>query len=64
MPQQTLLKTKLVKIKGTWMKLYKDAEAPARYTSWKSINLLIDAALDAAAYDHVILHKPFIPILL
>ena len=64
MIQQTLLKPVMVKINGTWTKLHKDVEVPARYTSWKSINLLIDAALDAAAYDHTILHKPFIPILL
>lgn len=64
MIRQTLLKSKLVKIKGTWQKVYRDAEAPARYTSWKSINLMIDAAIDHSVNDHTILHKPFTPILL
>lgn len=61
---QTLLKPVMIKVNGNWQKLYKDSEVPARYTSWKSINLMIDAALDAAAYDHTILHKPFMPVVL
>jgi hypothetical protein len=64
MIQQTLLKPVMVKINGTWTKLHKDAEVPARYTSWKSINLMIDAVMDQHANDHAILHKPFVPVLL
>ena len=63
MIKQTLTKTVLVKVNGSWKKLQKDTEVPTQYTSWKSINLLIDTILDQSVDDYAILHKPFIPVL-
>jgi hypothetical protein len=64
MMTQTMLKPVMVKVNGNWSKVYKDKEVPVRYTSWKSINLMIDAVMDQHANDHAILHKPFVPVLL
>ena len=63
MMTQTMLKPVMVKVNGNWVKIYKDNEVPTRYTSWKSINLMIDAILDHHVDDHAILHKPFVPVL-
>ncbi len=64
MIDQTLTKSVMVKVNGSWKKLQKDAEVATRYTSWKSINLLIDSVLDQSVDDYAILHKPFIPVLM
>ena len=64
MIKQTLTKTVVVKVNGSWKKLQKDAEVPTRYSSWKSISLLIDTILDQSVDDYAILHKPFIPVLM
>ena len=64
MIKQTLTKTVIVKVNGSWKKLQKDAEVPTRYSSWKSISLLIDTILDQSVDDYAILHKPFIPVIM
>jgi len=58
---QTPLKLVLIKIDGTWKKIYK--EIPQPVNTWKSIDLLIDSIFDSSIKDYTILHKPFTPIL-
>jgi len=61
MINQIPLKLTLVKVNGTWKKIYK--EIPQPIVTWKSINLLIDDILDQSVEDYRILHKPFAPVL-
>jgi len=61
---QTVLKPVMIKVNGNWQKVYKDKEVAARYSSWKSINLLIDFIMDQSVENHTILHKPFAPVFL
>jgi len=61
MINQIPLKLVLIKVDGTWKKIYK--EIPQPINSWKSIDLLIDSIFDSSIKDYTILHKPFTPIL-
>ena len=61
MINQIPLKLVLIKVDGTWKKIYK--EIPQPVNTWKSIDLLIDSIFDSSIKDYTILHKPFTPIL-
>lgn len=61
MPQQSLVKSVVVKINGNWKKTCQEVSAPVN--SWKMINKAIDAILDQSVVDYTILHKPFYPVL-
>ena len=62
MIDQIPLKLVLIKINGTWKKVYK--EIPQPISTWKSINLMIDSIFDQSIEDYGILHKPFTPVLI
>ncbi len=62
MIKQTLTKSVVVKVNGSWKKTCQDVVAPIN--SWKRINEAIDAILDQSIEDYGILHKPFAPVIL